>query len=247
MSEDMPPESARTSNTAPAASLCGGRRPHAANAHSAPSRCAPVVCTSLAWPQAPAGSHSSQTSCSPPAGCTPPSRCVPAEVHNLQANSTSSACATRKLHPPGKVCASMGPDVQPGPTFVAGVDHILGPLQVRLPGVHQLSLAPWDQHDRAPVLQGPQEGLFADLPQPAPAAEVADDLQGDQVISGAGHICAKPWNGLAGSVESRRHSTWGWQKSPMPCTTSRGLHVECCPEQVACAKAWLQGQEQCSS
>lgn len=74
------------------------------------------------------------------------------------------------------------PDTQPGSTFVAGVDHILRALQVGLPGVHQLSLAPWDQHDRPPILQCPQEGLLADLPQPAPAAEVADDLKSIQVV-----------------------------------------------------------------
>ena len=108
--------------------------------------------------------------------------------------------------PSGHSLPAWAPDRQPGPTFVAGVDHILGALQVRLPGVHQLRLAPRDQHDGAPVLQGAQEGLLADLPQPAPAAEVADDLQGSQVVSRAGSRCtALEWAGRVCVEQEAQH------------------------------------------
>ena len=172
----MLPESGGTSETAPAASLCSGCRPHTTNAYRVPFGCA----AARPAPQAPAGLHSSQKPCSPLLGCAHPSCCVspgvqhPGKVHQLGSR-------PRNVSSRHSVKAS-ALDAQPGPTFVAGVDHILRALEVRLPGVHQLSLPPRDQHDRAPVLQGSQEGLLADLPQPAPAAEVADDLQGIQVV-----------------------------------------------------------------
>jgi len=67
-------------------------------------------------------------------------------------------------------------------TLMPTVDHILLPA-LDAPGVHQLSLASWDQHDAALVLQGTHEGAPAHLAQPTPAHQIPHQLHHPHKLS----------------------------------------------------------------